>query len=176
VSRRERGNRSLADQLVREGRTGRRSGAFLVLWRWRWELALVCAVAVLGHLVTPEVLLPVAGVRIALCAAVPVLRRLVRDRFWCVATQHRLRTGLHESDVRSWSGRMPAIVWTSAISDGEWLLLACPAGVDIARIAAARGELASACWAVAVDVHTHHRYANLAVVEVVRRGPRRGSP
>ena len=175
MTRRERGARSLADQLVREGRTGRRPGPFLVLWRWRWELALVGAVTVLVHFVVPEVLLPVAGVVIALCAVVPVLRRLVRDRFWCIATQHRLRAGLRESDVRSWSGRMPAIVWSSAIADGERVLLACPAGVDAARIAAGGGELAAACWAIDIDVHLHSRYANLAVVEIVRRGPRRGS-
>ena len=71
---------------------------------------------------------------------------------------------------------MPAIVWTSARPDGEQVLLACPAGVDVARIAAARGELAAACWAVDIDVRLHHRYANLAVVEVVRRGRRRDQP
>ena len=149
MSRRERGDRSLADQLVREGRTGRRPDPFLILWRWRWELAVVAAVVALAHVVAPGVLLPVAGVVVALCAVVPVLRKPAGDRFWCIATQHRLRAGLHESDVRSWSGRAPAIVWTSAVA---------------------------ACWAGDVTGAPHHRYANLAVVEVVRRGPRRGSP
>ena len=175
MSRRERGTRSLADQLVREGRTSRLPNPALIVWRWRWELALVVAAALLAHVVAPAVLLPVAGAVVASCAAVPALRRLTRDRFWCVMTQHRLRTGLHESDVRSWGGRAPAIVWTSATADGERVLLACPAGVDVARIAAAHGELASACWAVDVAVAPHHRYANLAVVDVVRRGSRRGS-
>ena len=175
MSRRGRGNSSVADQLVREGRTARRPDPFLVVWRWRWELALVGAVVLLMHAVAPAVLLPVTAVAVAFWAAVPVLRRLARDRFWCVATQHRLRAGLHESDVRSWSGRAPAIVWTSAVDGGERVLLACPAGVDVARIAVAHSELAAACWARDVAVAPHHRYANLAVVEVVRRGPRRGS-
>jgi hypothetical protein len=172
VSRRERGNRAIADQLVRELGTGRRPGPLLLLWRWRWELALVAVLVALTQLVRPEVLLPALGVTVALVAAVPVLRRLAAERFWCIATQHLLRSGLHESDVRSWSGRMPAIVWTSARRHGERVLLACPPGVDVARIAAARGELASACWAVDVVVRPHHRYANLAVVEVVRRDDR----
>jgi hypothetical protein len=175
VSRRERGARSLADQLVREGSTGHRPGPLLLGWRWRWELGVLAVVATVVYLVEPALLLATTGVVIALGAAVPALRRLGRQRFWCVATQHRLRTGLHESDVRSWSGRAPAIVWTSAAADGERVLLACPAGVDVARIDAARGELAAACWAVDVDVRPHLRYANLAVVEVVRRGPRRES-
>jgi hypothetical protein len=176
VSRRERGNRSVADQLVRELGTGRRPGPLLLLWHWRWELVLVALAVALTQLVRPEVLLPALGVTVAACAAVPVLRRLAAARFWCVATQHLLRAGLRESDVRSWSGRMPAIVWTSARPHGERVLLACPPGVDVARIAAAHGELAAACWAVDVVVRPHRRYATLAVVEVVRRDGRGERP
>jgi hypothetical protein len=176
VTRRERGHRALADQLVRELGAGRRPGPFLLLWRWRWELALVVAVVGLVHAVSLQVLLPAVGIAAALSATVPALRHLLCARFWCVATQHRLRAGLRESDVRSWSGRMPAIVWTSGRPRGEQILLACPAGVDVARIAAARSELAAACWAVDVTVSPHPRYANLAVVDVVRHGPRREQP
>ena len=172
MTRRERGARSLADQLVREGRTGRRPNPLLVLWRWRWELGLVAAGALLARYVDRELLVAGTAVVVAVCAAVPLLRRWVRGRFWCVATQHRLRVGLRESDVRSWSGRMPAIVWTSATTAGERVLLFCPAGVDVARIAGTRGELAAACWATAVDVRPHPRHANLATVDVVRRAPR----
>jgi hypothetical protein len=176
VTRRDRGHRALADQLVRELGAGRRPGPFLLVWRWRWELALLAAAGGLGHAVPLEVLLPAVATSVALCAVVPALRRFLSARFWCVATQHRLRAGLRESDVRSWGGRMPAIVWTSARRDGEQVLLACPAGVDVARIAAARGELAAACWAVDLTVRPHHRYANLAVVDVVRHGRRREQP
>ncbi len=170
MTRRDRGARSVADQLVRELGAGRRPGPLLVLWRWRWELGVVAAALALGHLLPPEVLLPCVGVLVALVAGVPVFRRAAQDRFWCVATQHRLRTGLHEADVRSWSGRMPAIVWTSPRPHGERVLLALPAGVDVARVAAARGELAAACWATGVVVRPHDRHVNLVVVEVVRRG------
>ena len=168
MTRRERGNRALTDQLVRELGAGRRPGPLLIVWRWRWELILVAAVGALIHLVRPEALVPGAGVVVALFLVVPVLRRLALARFWCVATQHRLRAGLHESDVRSWSGRMPAIVWTAARRHGERVWLLCPAGVDAARIAASRGELAAACWAVDVAVEVHARHANVAVVDVVR--------
>jgi hypothetical protein len=133
-------------------------------------MGLLAAAVAVSRWVQPEVLLASAGVTVAFCAAVPPVRRLARARFWCIATQHRLRAGLHEADVRSWSGRMPAIVWTSARRRGEAVVLACPAGVDVARIAAARGELAAACWAVDATVQSHPRYSNLAVVEVVRWG------
>ena len=163
-----RGGRPVVDELVRELGAGRRPGPLVILWRGRWEAALVAGSAALAHAMRPEVLLPAVAVAAALVLSVPPLRRVARSRFWCVAVQHRLRAGLHESDVRSWSGRAPAIVWTSGRRYGERVWLACPAGVDAARIAAARGELAAACWAGDVVVHGHDRYANLAVVDVVR--------
>lgn len=169
MTRRGRGDRALADQLVRELGAGRRPGPLLVLWRWRWELGLVAGAAALAHAVRPEFLLPAAGVAVALGLAVPPLRRLVTARFWCVATQHLLRAGLREADVRSWSRRMPAIVWTSARRHGERVWLTCPPGVDVARVASASSELAAACWATEVVVRAHARYANVVVVEVVRR-------
>jgi hypothetical protein len=176
MTRRTRGERPLVDQFVRELGSGRRPGPILVLWRWRWELVLVAAATLLVLAVPLDVLLPIVGFVAVACASAPALRGLLRHRFWCVATQHRLRVGLRESDVRSWSGRIPAIVWTSARGDGEQVLLACPAGVDITRIAAARSELAAACWAVDLSVRPHHRYTNLVVVDVVRHGPRREQP
>lgn len=169
MTRRERGSRPLADQLVRELGVGRRPGPALVLWRVRWELGLVAVSVALAYLVRPDVLIPIVGVAVALVASVPVARALARDRFWCVVVQHRLRAGLREADVRSWSGRMPAIVWTSATPDGERVVLACPAGVDAARIADARGELAAACWASDVVVAPHPTYANFVVVDIMRR-------
>ena len=169
MSRRALGRRALADQLVRELGAGRRPGPALLLWRWRWEVGLAVAAVLSGYLVPADVLIPAVGVAVALVAAVPLARDLARDRFWCVAVQHRLRAGLREADVRSWSGRMPAIVWTLARSDGERVLLACPAGVDAARIDGARGELAAACWATDVVVRRHDRYASLVVVDVRRR-------
>ena len=170
MTRRGRGSRSLTDQLVRE----------LVSWPPARPLPDPLAVAVgagtargdgrgSGYSVPASVLLAVAGAGVGIGALVSPARRLARDRFWCVVTQHRLRAGLREADVRSWSGRMPAIVWTSVRPQGEQVLLACPAGVDAARIAAAGGELAAACWAVDVTVAPHPRHANLTTVDVVRR-------
>jgi hypothetical protein len=41
--------------------------------------------------------------------------------------------------------------------------------VDVHRIAAARDELAAACWASEVLVERHPRYANIVALLVVRR-------
>ena len=71
MTRRDRGHRALADQLVRELGAGRRPGPFLLVWRWRWELALLAAAGGLGHAVPLEVLLPAVATSVALCAVVP---------------------------------------------------------------------------------------------------------
>jgi hypothetical protein len=165
------GGRALVAELHRELAGTRRSGPLLMLWRWRWECVLVLTAAALVWLVPASVLLGVVGFLVASCTVFSRARNLLRDRFWCIATQHRFRTGMSESGVRSWSGRMPAILWTSSRPDGEQLLLSCPAGVDVRRIEAARGELAAACWAVDTAVEQDTRHANFVLVRVVRRRP-----
>ena len=65
MTRRDRGHRALADQLVRELGAGRRPGPFLLVWRWRWELALLAAAGGLGHAVPLEVLLPALATSVA---------------------------------------------------------------------------------------------------------------
>ncbi len=76
MTRRDRGHRALADQLVRELGAGRRPGPFLLVWRWRWELALLAAAGGLGHAVPLEVLLPAVATSVALCAVVPATAAL----------------------------------------------------------------------------------------------------
>lgn len=168
MTRRQRGDRPLVHHLVRELAVVRRPGPLLALWRWRWEAGLAAGLVTLVRLSTTGVLLVSAGVLAALYIAVPTVKRFAASRFWCVTTQHRLRVGMREADVRSWSGRMPAILWTSARGQSQLILVTCPAGVDVHRIGAARGELAAACWATEVVVERHPRYANIVALLVIR--------
>jgi hypothetical protein len=163
--------RFLVDRLVRELTVGRHPGLLLVLWRWRWELALLLAAGAVAWWTSPvHLVLGLAGLA-ALYSAVPAVRCFLDGRFWSVVTQHRLRVGFRESDLRSWSGRRPAILWASAQPHGQRVVISCPAGVDVARIQAVRSELATACWAADVRVARHPKHANLVVVLVVRTPP-----
>lgn len=167
MTRRAPGYRPVTEQLTRELR-GWRFNPILEAWRWRWEILALAGVVVLVTHTSTAVALGTAGVAAVVVLLLPPVRRFAVARFWCVATQHRLRRGLHEADVRSWSGRAPAIIWTSARAQGQRIVLFCPAGVDLYRVAASREELAAACWAEAVHVERHPRYAHLLVVYVIR--------
>ena len=173
--RRRRRNRWLMDQLVRELAVDRRPGPLLAIWRWRWEAGLAAALVTAARLVNLGVLLLSAGIFAALYAVIPALRRFTASRFWCVMTQHRLRAGMREADVRSWSGRMPAILWTAARGQSQRILVTCPAGVDVRQIDAVRGVLAAACWATEVVVEQHPRYANVVTLTVIRRASTDGN-
>jgi len=176
MTRRHAGHRAVADQLHRELTVRRSWNPVVIGWRWRWETTLVLAAVGFGSVVPLAVGLSAGTVLVLALLVVPSLRRRAADRFWCIATQHMLRTGLHEADVRSWSGRAPAILWTSARSRNQRILLLCPPGVDVHRVSAAREELAAACWAQDVHVERHPRYAHLVVVFVVRGAPSGSGP
>jgi hypothetical protein len=141
-----------------------RPNPLVVGWRWRYEL---CA-AVTFVLLTVRVgaLWTVAG---ALAvgvgfAAVPPLRW----RFWCVVTQHRVRAGLTQAWVFSRAGRIPMVLWTRPVHEGEQLLLLLRPGLTAADLSAAAPVLAAACWAREVVVVPHPTRAALVRLVVVR--------
>lgn len=160
--------RWIVDRLVRELGAERARGPLLVLWRWRWEETLLLTLGLLMWATSWVYVLLGLGVLAAVFSSVPILRRFLVGRFWCVITQHRLRAGFRETNVRSWSGRRPAILWTSARQYGQRILVSCPAGVDASQIEAVRTALAAACWAEDIRVERHARYANLVIVLVLR--------
>ena len=177
VTRRERGHRALADQLVRELGAGRRPGPFLLVWRWRWELALLAA----------------AGRARARRAARGSAsggrdrRRAVRRRSRAAALPPR--PVLVRGDASTGCGR--ACVSRTSARGAAGCRRSCgprPAATASRSCSPAPPESTSPaslppaaswrppCWAVDLTVRPHHRYANLAVVDVVRRGLRREQP
>lgn len=145
-----------------------RPNPVLVAWRWRYELlALGAAVAgwiLVGPLWTVHSVLAVGTVAVS----VPELRRRTTRRLWCVVTPHRVRTGCKHAWVHSRTGRIPAVLWTRPVDEGEQLLLWCRPGTAAEDLAAARPALASVCWAVDVRVEQHSTRAQLVLLTVVR--------
>ena len=83
-----------------------RPNPVVVAWRWRYELCTAATVALLAARVGP--LWTIASA-LAVAAAFAVLSPL-QSRFWCIVTQHRLRTGLKQAWVFSRSGRLPMVL------------------------------------------------------------------
>ncbi len=146
-----------------------RPNPVLVGWRWRYELALVAAVAagwtLVGPLWTVHCVLAVGTVAVS----VPELRHRAVGRVWCVVTPHRVRTACKHGWIHSRTGRIPAVLWTRPVEEGEQLLLWCRTGTTAEDLAEARPALATACWARDVRVRQHSTRAQLVLLTVVRR-------
>lgn len=150
-----------------------------LVWRWRYELA---AVAFGGYLArraaqTPTYLLYLLPIAVALgiALAIPATRAILRQRWWCVLTQHRLRTGLARGWVHDRRGRLPALLWTRSTLDGECVLLWCPAGITAHHLIGAADVLQGACWARDLQIEPVGGYRHLVAVHVIRTA-RAGAP
>src|SRR5262249_26517682 len=133
---------------VLRGRASYRTGSFEVfsyphhstparvagaVWRARAELTSVLALIGAWVLLTyqipeswPDWTVPVilAGM-IAVIGAVPVSRRFVTRRVWCVFSRHRVRKCFVQSRVMTHEGLLPLFMWAhpTPVGDRLWLWL-----------------------------------------------------
>jgi hypothetical protein len=142
----------------------RRPNPLVVAWRWRYELIAVATVVALalrfGALWT-------VGTVLAVAAAFALLKPL-RWRLWCIMTPHRVRTACRNAWICSGTGRLPMVLWTRPVREGERLVLLLRPGISAADLAAAAPVLAAACWAREVLVEPHPTQAQLVALTVVR--------
>jgi hypothetical protein len=107
--------------------------------------------------------------------AVPVSRRFVVRRVWCVITRHRMRTCFAQTRTMTHHGRMPFLWWSRPSPVGERLRVWLPAGLCVKDLENNRDELAAACWAREVRITPVRSQAALVIVDVVRRNPLGGA-
>jgi hypothetical protein len=147
-------------------------------WRWRYELALatglpaawVALAAALGTALALEVILAMAAVTVA-AALWPETRRHLTARAWCVITPHRIRSGCAQAWIHSRQGKIPVVLLTTREPFGECVRLWCRAGTSAEDFVPARHLLAAACWAKEIRVKRSPRYAQLVIIDVIRRTP-----
>lgn len=151
----------------------RHRNPFLALWRWRRELLVagtaVWALSSLAEATSTIVAAGAAVLVLGVLSGFPRSRRFLRDRVQVARTEHRLRAGMVQAQVLSWSGWLPGIVWSSRRPRGVRITLWCPAGVDVHSFEATRTLLAAACWATDVEVARHPHWAQVVVLLVVLR-------
>jgi hypothetical protein len=141
----------------------RRPNPFVLAWRWRYELSLALAALVLARGFGTQWTV-LFGAVLAAVLATPYGRR----RFWVIAVQHGIRTGCKHAWVHSRTARIPALLWTTPVPEGEQVLLLLPPGVSAADLAEASHLLAGACWAGEVRVVPDPTRAHLVRLTVVR--------
>jgi hypothetical protein len=160
----------------------RRPGPVELAWNWRWELGLLAVLAVPSGLIASAFGLlglgVAAGAGLAAGAATlllwPPARPWCVSRAWCLITPHRVRAGCANAWVQTRSGKLPFILATTPIADGEQVRLWLRAGLTAADLHAARDVLAAACWATEVRVVRSPTRAHLVTLEVIRtRHPER---
>jgi hypothetical protein len=139
-------------------------------WRWRYELvgalSTVESMQVIAHLRHPQFVIIPCGLAAALLL-LPAVRHTAQRRLWCVVIPHRLRVGMIETGVLSWSGLLPGVLRSRPVRDGVEIWVWCPAGVDVRAFEAARAQLAAACWVAEVTPRRHPRWSHLVALLVI---------
>ena len=113
-------------------------------------------------------LIILAGLVLAVFA-LPWTRRFVVRRAWCVISRHRLQRVFFETRMHTRSGRLSLILWIRPTEVGERAWVWCRAGICSEDLEAHTGEMAAACYAREARVAKSPRWAQLVVVNIVRR-------
>jgi hypothetical protein len=142
-------------------------------WRFRTELAILAsgsattwALAYTVSLIWALVIF--AGLVLAVFA-LPWPRRFLVRRAWCVITRHRLQRVFYETRMHTRSGRLSLILWIRPTPVGERAWVWCRAGICAEDLEAHTGEMAAACYAREARVTGSKQWAQLVVVNIVRR-------
>lgn len=144
-----------------------------VAWRWRTELTLLTILAAalwrLTLLISLFWAIAVLGGLVLILAAVPVTRRFITRRFWCVLARHRLHRLCYEARLHTRSGRLPLVLWIRPTKVGERAHLLCRAGICAEDFEAHIGELRAACYARDARVTRNRRWSQLVTIDIIRR-------
>jgi hypothetical protein len=145
-----------------------------VIVRARAELTLITVTVTvyiqLRHHYDPNHVLICAGVVTIAVFAIPVTRRYVYRRLWCVITRRRLRACMTQTfTMARANGRLPFLLWARPSPVGEHVLVWLPAGMAVKDLERITGELAAACWATDARILPSKRRAFLVHVHVIRR-------
>jgi hypothetical protein len=144
-----------------------------VAWRWRTELTLLIVLAAalwrLTALITLFWAIGALGGVVLVAVAVPVTRRFLSRRFWCVLARHRLHRLCYEARLHTRSGRIPLILWIRPTKVGERAHILCRAGICAEDFEAHIGELRAACYARDARVTRNTRWSQLVTIDIIRR-------
>ena len=144
-----------------------------VLWRYRTEtlIAITTGTAIwsLSRILAIAWALVAVGTITAALLLVPVTRRFVIRRAWCVLSRHRLQRVFYETRMHTRSGRVPFVLRIHPTEVGERAHIWCRAGICFEDFEAHTGEIAAACYARESRVARSKRWAQLITVDIVRR-------
>jgi hypothetical protein len=144
-----------------------------VIWRMRTELATLTTVTAsfvaLIHVIAIVGAAVILATSMAVIMAVPHSRRFVIRRAWCVLSRHRIQRVFFETRMHTRSGRLSLVLRIHPTEVGERALIWCRAGICFEDFEAHTGEIAAACYAREARIERSKRWAQIVVVNIVRR-------
>ena len=144
-----------------------------VIWRMRTELATLTTVTAgfvaLIHVIAIVGAVVILATSTAVIMAIPHSRRFVVRRAWCVLSRHRMQRVFFETRMHTRSGRLSLVLRIHPTEVGERALIWCRAGICFQDFEAHTGEIAAACYAREARVERSKRWAQIVVVNIVRR-------
>jgi len=144
-----------------------------VIWRMRTELATLTTVTAgfvaLVHVIAIVGAVVILATSTAVIMAIPHSRRFVVRRAWCVLSRHRMQRVFFETRMHTRSGRLSLVLRIHPTEVGERALIWCRAGICFQDFEAHTGEIAAACYAREARVERSKRWAQIVVVNIVRR-------
>ena len=142
-------------------------------WRWRTELiilsGLLAALAWLTSQITIDWAAIVLAAAIGILFAIPVTRRFIVRRFWCVLARHRFQRLCWEARLHTRAGRLPVVLWVRPTKVGERLVIWCRAGVASKDYEQHTDELAAACYAREARITRNPRWSQIVTIDIIRR-------
>jgi hypothetical protein len=144
-----------------------------IAWRWRTEITTLAALAYalirLAAITSYPIAAAIIGGTIAVLLLVPLTRRLIAWRCWCLLARHRLHRLCWESRLHTRGGRIPLVIWIRPTRIGERAILLCRAGTCADDFQQHIGELSAACWARDCRVTRHPRWSQVVTIDIIRR-------
>jgi hypothetical protein len=142
-------------------------------WRWRTELVALGGLLAALIWLTRQITIDWAGVVLAaalgIIFAIPISRRFIVRRFWCVLARHRFHRLCWEARLHTRAGRLPVVLWIRPTKVGERLFVWCRAGICADDFTQHSGELAAACYAREARVAPNTSWSQIVTIDIIRR-------
>jgi hypothetical protein len=144
-----------------------------VLWRFRTEatafLTAAAGIWALDEAVAVTWTMIILTVPAALITILPCTRRQVTRRACCVLSRHRIHRVCFETRMHTRSGRLPLVLRIYPTEVGERAVIWCRAGICKEDFELHAAEIAAACCARQARIEGHRRWAQIVILDVVRR-------
>ncbi|MFE0071210.1 hypothetical protein ACFWYW_20485 [Nonomuraea sp. NPDC059023] len=132
------------------------------IWRWRIELGSVAV----GAAVLGQVAWWWSASAMAVCVAVPYVRRRVAGGLRALMVRHRFQGLCLRTSLRSPGGRLPLVIRTAHSGRGVAMVVWCRSGMSQALFESYHDEIKVACFATGVAISTYGRWSHLVLLEI----------